>query len=224
MGKVGMDNNSVVNKKEVEKIIKTLSSATKPSPALLYFCSSLLSLLAMLVAINMHADSILKSFVTFITCFLITSAGLIFFYSYINKVSILSGLYVTKNLIDQMSVNEWDYPFPTRNIHPLILIHPVFRVIAGLYLCRVNYLAEGLGIIDKAVTESPAMIICVSHGKITDVVKFKALTNIIANDLMPGKTFKIALEIIIALYWFLFLIISMALIFAVTYDLISGKQ
>ena len=167
-----MDNNDYVNKKEVETIIKNLSSAKKPSPALLYFCISLLSLLAMLVAINMHSNSILKSIVTFFTCFLITSAGLIFFYSYINKVSILSGLFVLNQLIEKMSKNEWNYPFPSRNIHPLILIHPVFRVIAGLYLCNINHSDNGLEIIDKAVTESPEINDCVSQGQITNLIKF----------------------------------------------------
>ncbi len=219
-----MENKASVNMKEVEKIIKTVSSAKKPSQTLLYFCIFLLALLALCVAINMHSHSVFSSIMTFSSCFIITTAGLIVFYLYINKVSIMSGLHVLNSLINHMSKNEWNYPFPRRNIHPLIVIHPVFRVIAGLYLCKVNDSDDGLRIIDKAATESAVINECVSQGEITDVVKFKDLTNIIAKDLMPGTTFKTVLKVFLAFGSILILIRLIVFIIGLLYEYLVVVQ
>jgi len=147
-----MENDTGVNKKDIEKIIKKLSSAKRPSPALLYFCILFAALLAMMVEINMYTNSFFDSAIKFCFSFSVISLFFVFFYSYLNKVAIMSGLYVVNQWIDCLSRNDWNHPFPW-HLHQLILIHPVFRVITGLYLCKAGSNDDGLAIIEKAASQ-----------------------------------------------------------------------
>lgn len=214
---VGMENDTGVNKKEIEKIIKALSSAKKPSFALMYFCILILGLLALLVAINMHTHSVYDSFMNFLTCFFMTSLGLVFLYYYANKVSIMSGLYVVNQWTDCLSRNDWNHPFP-RHLHQLILIHPFFRAIAGLYLCNAGNKENGLAIIYKAATELPEINNCISEGKITNSIKFWQLSNNIKQDLMPGKIFITLLKVFLVLGALSMLIRAIVFIAGTLYD------
>ncbi|RQW85783.1 MAG: hypothetical protein EHM79_11045 [Geobacter sp.] len=198
ISEAGMENNTGARKKEVEKIIKALSSAKKPSHALLYFCILFSALLAMLVAINMHTHSFIDSLLKFSFSFSAISIFFIVFYSYINKVSIMSGLYVVNQWIDCMSRNDCNHPFP-RHLHQLILIHPVFRVIAGLYLCKAGNNDDGVAMINKAASELPEINDCVSVGEISNTIKFGQLSNIVKQDLMPSTIFIMSLKVFLVL-------------------------
>ena len=193
-----LENNVDVNPEEIEKIIKKISSAKKPSPAILYFCILFSALLAMVVEINMYTNSIFDSAIKFCFSFSAISLFFIFFYSYLNKVSIMSGLYVVNQWIDCLSMEDWKHPFPW-HLHQLILIHPVFRVIAGLYLCKAGSNDDVLAKIEKAATELPEIKDCVSEGKITNSIKFWQLSNIIKQDLMPGTMFITLLKVFLVL-------------------------
>jgi len=193
-----MENDTGVNKKDIEKIIKKLSSAKRPSPALLYFCILFAALLAMMVEINMYTNSFFDSAIKFCFSFSVISLFFVFFYSYLNKVAIMSGLYVVNQWIDCLSRNDWNHPFPW-HLHQLILIHPVFRVITGLYLCKAGSNDDGLAIIEKAATELPEINDCISEGEITNSIKFWQLSNNIKQDLMPSTIFITLLKVFLVL-------------------------
>lgn len=193
-----MENNTGVNKKDIEKIINVLSSAKKPSHAILYFCILFSALLAMLVEINMYNHSFTDSLLKYSVTFSLISLFLIFFYSFMHKVSIMSGLFVVNQWIDCMSRNDWNHPFPW-HLHPLILIHPVFRVIAGLYLCKAGNNDDGVVMINKAASELPEINDCVAVGEISNTIKFGQLSNIVKQDLMPSKIFIMSLKVFLVL-------------------------
>lgn len=209
-----MENNTVVNRKEIDKIIKTVTYAKKPSLVVLRIGIFIMAILAMFDVMTMHSNSVFSSSLRFSFVFLTTSLFLMIFNSYANKASIVGGLCALNNLIDKMSRNEWGYPFPTKNIHPLILLHPVFRVIAGLYICKAGSNDDGLLLIDKAVIEMPEICDSVSQGQIINIVKFRALTDVAINELSPGKTFVAVFKLILALYPLLIFIYAIELIFA----------
>jgi len=198
MSDVGMENNTGATKKDIDKIIKAFSSTKKPSHALLYFCILFSALLAMLVEINMYTHSFIDSLFKFSFSFSAISIFFIFFYSFLNKVSIMSGLYVVNQWIDYMSRNDCNRTFP-RHLHKLILIHPVFRVIAGLYLCKAGNNDYGVDMINKAASELPEINDCVSAGEISNTIKFGHLTKIIKQDLMPGTIFIMSLKVFLVL-------------------------
>lgn len=198
MSEARRENNTDVNRKEIKKIIKALSSAKKSSPALLYFCILFSALLAILVAINMHTNSVFDSLFRFCFFFSAISIFFIFLNSYLNKVSIMSGLYVVNQWIDCMSRNDWNHPFP-RHLHPLILIHPVFRVIAGLYFCKTGNNDDGVAMINKAASELPEINDCVSEGEISNTTKFGQLSNRVKQDLMPSAIFSMFLKVFLVL-------------------------
>lgn len=218
-----MENSTFIDQKEVERIIKTLQSAKRPSLTLLQFCILISALLALLVAINMHTNSFFNSSLRFVFVFLVISIFIIFFNYAINKTSIMSGLYVINGLMDFMSRNECSYSFPTKNIHPLILIHPVFRTIAGLYLVKVGNKENGLDIIEKAATELPEINNSISNGQIMSVARFKTLSDVIAADLMPNTGIVAVFRIIQALGSLLAIVIVLALVFATSWYFITGK-
>ena len=218
-----MENSTFIDQKEDERIIKTLQSAKRPSLTLLQFCILISALLALLVAINMHTNSFFNSSLRFVFVFLVISIFIIFFNYAINKTSIMSGLYVINGLMDFMSRNEWSYSFPTKNIHPLILIHPVFRTIAGLYLVKVGNKENGLDIIEKAATELPEINNSISNGQIMSVARFKTLSDVIAADLMPNTGIVAVFRIIQALGSLLAIVIVLALVFATSWYFITGK-
>jgi len=198
MSKSGVGNNTEVTKKEVEKIIKKVCLAKNSSNLILYFCFLFSAFLAMLVEANMYNNSPVESLIKFTITFSLLSLFFSFIYSFMNKTSIMSGLFVVNQWIDCLSRNDWNHPFPW-HLHQLILIHPVFRVVAGLYLCKAGYGGEGRSIIDKAASEIPVIHDCVSEGSISSTKNFLQLSNIIKNDLMPKKGFIIFFKIFLVL-------------------------
>jgi hypothetical protein len=223
ISEVWVENNTFIDQKEVENLAKKLKSAKKPSITLLRLCILVSALVAILVAINMHTNSVFCSSMRFVFVFLVTTAFIIIFNYAINKTSIMSGLYVLNGLMDFMSKNEWSYSFPRKNIHPLILLHPVFRTIAGLYIFKVGHEDEGLTMIEKAASELPEINNAISHGEITSVPRFKDLSMIIASDLMPNTSILALFRIIQALGSFLAIIIVLVLAFATSWHFITVK-
>lgn len=198
MSEAGGGNNTKVHKNEAEIIIKKIHSANKPSQYVLYFFFLFSALLAMLVEINMFNNYLIDSVLKFSFTFSLLSLFFLFFYSFMHKTSIMSGLFVVNQWIDCLSRNDWNHPFPW-HLHKSILIHPIFKVVAGLYLCEAGYDSDGMAMIDKAASEMPVIYDCVSEGKISSTNKFLQLSNIIKNDLMPKKGFIIFFKVFLAI-------------------------
>lgn len=210
-----------VSKKEVERIFDTLSSARKPSQALVYLGIFAAALVAGFVAVNMHTGSMLISAARFSFVFLMISLFISVFHVAVHKTNIMSGLSVVNGLIDSMSLGKWEYQFPTKNIHPLIRMHPVFKTIAGLYVYHAAEDDRGLALIEKAASELPSVHACIKNGQVTSVPKFRALANNIFADLQPSTTFVAAFRLLQVAGLYLIVIITAAIVFAALLDFLK---
>ncbi len=96
-------------------------------------------------------------------------------------------LTLIKLTIDSIAINDWNIKFCIKNLHHSIVLHPAFRAIIGLYVCRFGKIEEGMSIIERSSKEVPLIKMAIQNGQIADVAKLKQLAEIIEKDVIASN-------------------------------------
>lgn len=181
--------NPEITEKELNKIIQTTNSARKPLLCYVIILTSISSAVFLEYMFYLNTNSV--SLVRFsMLCAYITAFTLGTYYI-LNKASINACLSNLEYIMESMIKDDWSSSFSNiKSIHPLILKHPVFKSVIGLYVYRYGREKEGLALIEKAALELSCINSAVENGKITNKHNFIELKTIIINDLYPGRFIK----------------------------------
>lgn len=203
-----------ITNKDIKKLINIANYKNKTSRFWYYVFTIFGASLSMLVAINMHTNSIITSLLRFSFEFFAITIFLSALYYYMNKISIVGGLYQTGYIIDKIANDDWSYIFEIINkINKAVLVHPLFKAIIGLYICKYGNRNEGLAIINKAADDLPCLREIVIDGTVVDAYNFKNLKQKIVTDVMPNIVlFFKGINILFAVEIFLVYAIGLALL------------
>lgn len=183
--------NSNVTENKLDEAIKYTSYVhVKPMKAILIIVSITMS---GALEYSEYLTNSSFSITRFALCSVYISAFLLLLYCVANKASLSSGVLNVTNIMEGLLKDDWSYPFYNiKNINPLLIKHPVFRSIIGLYVFRYGRAKEGSDLINKAASELPCINNAIEDGKVKDKNKFNDLKQVIINDLYPDtfvKTF-----------------------------------
>jgi hypothetical protein len=183
--------------KQIEHVINALQFAKKPSAIVLKVGIIFLACLSLLLALNMHTDSVLYSTIRFIGAFFATSLFIVGLYTMLNNTKIAIDVTFASIAIDRIANNDWTFNLNNiKRLHPLILLHPAFRAIMGLYIFQFGRVEDGITIIEKAAKELPIINMAITNGQIKNIKDLKHLESIIRNDIRPNKFVLLANEIL----------------------------
>jgi len=184
-----MNNYPNISKTELDKIIIKTNSAKKS------LMKYLIILISVSIAVFYEYLIWLNTNVISLGRFTFVSIAILFFLLGLlflaDKSSLPGGLFRVECAINNILHDDFSFSYSTfRGIHPLIIIHPAYKAIVGLYLFNYGRPQDGLFLINKAAKELPSINNAINNGIVVDKNKFKELNRVIQEDLYPDTFLK----------------------------------